>query len=292
VTPENKPGRIKKTRWFASLFIWWVMAVFFYLFIAADQTKVTGDVTAFGIATVLDGATKAGLPLLERDVQALTQLAQEVAKVNGVVNVSIIDHKNKIIAFTNPDQILAFSSTAPERKDGVRFWPHTLADGTQAICFSSDISYAGTKIGEVVVVMNARGASGLYTIFFLTAMVSLFVIVFVLLIIDFRGIQPLKAAIREKIGYWMRGDGALQAGREVICPVCGSHKPLTRSFLLEANLDRYPVVVPSRVEDGAAQRLLAQGVNLRDISRREDLGWLRRQMVHRCADIIKKLAGD
>ena len=289
---ENKPRRIKKTRWFISLFIWWVMAVFFYLFIAADQIKVTGDVTALGIATVRDGATKAGLPLLERDIQALTQLAQEVATVKGVVNVSIVDHKNKIIAFTNPDHLMAFSSTAPQRKDGVSFWPRTLADGTQTICFSGDINYAGTKIGEVFLVMDAREASGLITVFILTAMISLFVIVFVLLVVDFKGIQPLQSAIREKTCSWMGGDDTLPVEREVICPVCGSHKPLTRSFVQKANLDRYPVVRSSRIEDGAAQRLLTQGVNLRDISRREDLGWLRRQMVHRCADIIKKLAGD
>jgi hypothetical protein len=35
-----------------------------------------------------------------------------------------------------------------------------------------------------------------------------------------------------------------------------------------------------------------KGVNLREISRRDDLGWFRRQMIHRCADIIKKLSGD
>jgi hypothetical protein len=102
----------------------------------------------------------------------------------------------------------------------------------------------------------------------------------------------LKAALGERIRGWTDGYADLPDDREMICPVCGSHKPLSKSFLLQANLDRYPVVRSTRIENGAAQLLLAKGVNLREISRREDLGWLRRQMIHRCADIIKKLSGD
>lgn len=290
--PDNEPGRIKKTRWFICLFIWWVVAVFFYLFIAANETKLMNRVKATGIATVLDSATKAGLPLLERDVQSLTRLAQEISKVKGVVNVSIIDHKNKIIAFTNQDELLPVSSATTESKDGVGYWSQTLADGTEVVFFSGAISYAGTKIGEVFLAMDAEEAAGMTTVFFLTAMASLVLIMSVLLVIDFNGVQPLKAAIKAKLRSWVGSNGAVPDGREVICPVCGSHKPLTQSFLLDVNLNRYPFVRFARKENGAAHILRSKGINLRDISRREDLGWLRRQMVHRCADIIKKLAGD
>ena len=290
--PGDKPERINKTRWFTCLLIWWVVAVFFYLFIAAQEKNRVGRVTTKGIKTVLANAQQAGLPLLERNVQALTRLTQDVAGVKGVINVSIIDHKNKIIAFTNPDQLLSMSSKAVQQKDGVSYWPHTLDDGTRTVCFSSDIVYSGTKIGEIFLAMDASGPAGLNTAFFLSAMVSFLLIVFVLLVLDFNGVHPLKAALGERIRGWTDGYADLPDDREMICPVCGSHKPLSKSFLLQANLDRYPVVRSTRIENGAAQLLLAKGVNLREISRREDLGWLRRQMIHRCADIIKKLSGD
>lgn len=290
--PGDKPERINKTRWFTCLLIWWVVAVFFYLFIAAQEKNRAGRVTTKGIKTVLANAQQAGLPLLERNVQALTRLTQDVAGVKGVINVSIIDHKNKIIAFTNPDQLLSMSSKAVQQKDGVSYWPHTLDDGTRTVCFSSDIVYSGTKIGEIFLAMDASGPAGLNTAFFLSAMVSFLLIVFVLLVLDFNGVYPLKAALGERIRGWTDGYADLPDDREMICPVCGSHKPLSKSFLLQANLDRYPVVRSTRIENGAAQLLLAKGVNLREISRREDLGWLRRQMIHRCADIIKKLSGD
>jgi hypothetical protein len=152
--------------------------------------------------------------------------------------------------------------------------------------------YADTKIGEIFLAMDASGPAGLTTAFFLAAMVSFLLIVFVLLVLDFGGVHPLRAALEARIRGWREGDADLPDDREMVCPVCGSQKPLSRSFLLQANLDRYPVVRSMRKENGTAQLLMAKGVNLREISRREDLGWLRRQMIYRCADIIKKLSGD
>lgn len=290
--PDNTPGRIKKTRWFTCLVIWWVAAVFFYLFIAAHDNNRVGRVTAAGIKIVQVNAEQAGLPLLEQNVQALTRLTQDVARVKGVVNVSIIDHKNKIIAFTNPDQLLSMSSKASQQKDGVNYWPHILDDGTRAVCFSSDIIYAGTKIGEIFLAMDASGPSGLTTAFFLAALVSFLLIVFVLLVLDFHGVHALRAAMGVKIRAWAAGEEKPRDDREMICPVCGSHKPLSRSFMLRADLNRFPVVRSAQKGNDAAQILHSKGVNLREISRRDDLGWFRREMIHRCADIIKKLSGD
>jgi hypothetical protein len=244
--PETAPQRINLTRWFTWLFIWWIVAVFFYLFITAKENKAAERITTAGVAAVQDSATKAAMPLLERDIRSLTQLAREVSTRKDVVNVSIIDHKNKIIAFTNPDQPLQASSASVKLREDVSYWPHTLDDGSRTICFTGDISYAGTKIGEVVLSMGAGSTSQFGTVFLLTAMLSLLLIVFSLLVIDFKGIQPLKRAIYTKIRSWTGDDDILADGREVVCPVCGSHKPLTRSYLLEANLDRHTVVRPTK----------------------------------------------
>lgn len=290
--PDNKPGRIRKTRWFVCLLVWWLLAVFFYLFITAKETRMVATVTANGVDHVIKNAHKAGLPLLERDVQALTKLVQDMSVLQGVVNASVIDHKNKIIAFSNQNQLPLRSSGPVDRKDGVDYWNQTLDSGSQVICFSGDINYAGTKIGEVFLVMDAGGGAALRTIFFWTALGSLIAVLFVLLVIDFNGIRPLKAAAKWRIRSWIGKDRELPDRRELVCPVCGSMKPLDRSFLLEVNLDRYPVVRPAGKSSGNTNPLFRDGVNLREISRREDLGWLRRQMIHRCADIIKKLAGE
>lgn len=290
--PEEKRRRIGKTRWFVWLLAWWLLAVFFYFFIAAKETRMVEAVTANGVALVSKSADKAGLPLLERDVQALTKLVQEMSGLQGVVDVSIIDHKNKIIAFSNRNQLPSASSDRVKMKEGVGYWNQTLDSGNRVICFSGDINYAGTKIGEVFLVMAAGGGADLRTIFFWTAFGALIAILFTLLIIDFHGIRSLKAAVKDRIRQWIGKDRALPDRRELACPVCGSLKPLNRSFLLEVNLDRYPVVRTAERDSLNAPPLFRDGINLREISRREDLGWLRRQMIHRCADIIRKLTGE
>ncbi|WP_319525593.1 hypothetical protein [uncultured Desulfosarcina sp.] len=290
--PEEKRGRIRITRWFVWLFAWWLLAVFFYLFIAAKETRMVEAVTANGVGTVLKSTARAGLPLLERDVQALTKLVREMAGLQGVVDASIVDHKNKIIAFSNRNQLPSTSSVQVNTKEGVGYWNQTLDSGERVVCFSGDINYAGTKIGEVFLVMDAGGGVNLRTIFFWAALCVLVAILFTLLVIDFNGVRSLKAAAKERIASWTGKDLALHDRRELVCPVCGSMKPLNRSFLLEVNLDRYPVLRPAGGNSGNANPLFHDGINLREISRREDLGWLRRQMIHRCADIIKKLAGE
>lgn len=249
-------------------------------------------VTANGVAMVSKSADKAGLPLLERDVQALTKLVQETSGLQGVVDVSIIDHKNKIIAFSNRSQLPSTSSDQVNLKNGVGYWNQTLDSGDRVICFSGDINYAGTKIGEVFLVMDAGGGTDLRTIFFWTAFGALIAVLFVLLLIDFHGIRSLKAAAKERIQSWIGRNRMLSDRRELVCPVCGSLKPLNRSFLLEVNLDRYPVLRTAEMDNVNATPLFRDSINLREISRREDLGWLRRQMIHRCADIIKKLSGE
>ena len=290
--PEKKRRRIRKIRWFVWLLAWWLLAVFFYLFIAARESRIIEAVTANGVALVSKSADKAGLPLLERNVQSLTKLVQETSGLQGVVDVSIVDHKNKIIAFSNRNQLPSTSSARAKLKEGVGYWNQTLGSGDRVICFSGDINYAGTKIGEVFLVMAAGGGADLRTIFSWTAFGALIAVLFVLLLIDFHGIRSLKAAVKDRIRHWIGKDRALPDHRELVCPVCGNLKPLNRSFLLEINLDRYPVVRTAERDRVNPTPLFREGINLREISRREDLGWLRRQMIHRCADIIKKLAGE
>ena len=290
--PDNDSGRINKTRWFICLFIWWVLAVFMYLYIASRENSQIGEVTKAGIPTILENATKAALPLLERDVQSLTGLARQMASQKNVVNVAIIDHKNKIIAYTDPEQPVPPVAATADHQNGVSHWQYTLEDGTRAVCFSADIDYAETKIGEVILVMAAGDFKNLTVVFTFATLISLVLVIFGLLLLDFKGISPLMTVTMERFRSWSGQHGTLADGREVICPLCGTHKPLTRTFLIDVSVDHHPALRPTRNEAGTATMQTQRGIRLREIARREDLGWLRRQIVIRCADIIKKLAGE
>ncbi|PID40957.1 MAG: hypothetical protein CR984_00520 [Proteobacteria bacterium] len=291
VKSGNGRNRITIIHWLAWLSIWWVAAVFSYMFIAASRTDHADDVMQAGLKTVMKSADQAGLPLLERDVQALTRLMQHAAKQKGVLSCAIIDHKNKIIAFSDPEPLLSIPFTSVRYKDGVAYWHHRYA-GTPAICFATEITYAGTKIGQVFLAMDADSSNGLVTVFLVLAFVSLLVIVITLLIIEFHGVRPLKTAVSNQIHRWIGGATDRSDGRDVICPLCGQNKPLGRSVMTPPRSDRHARVGQATAQNGSTQTAFSQGIDLRELSRRDDLGWLRKQIIHRCADIIKTLAGD
>ncbi len=290
--PDKQIGRIKKTRWFIVLSVWWLAASGFYLAIVAGEQRRDDMTRAAGIDIAVTSARAAGMPLLERDVRALTQLVQDVARKPGVVSASIIDHKNKIIAFSDANRIIpAAPPSVTVQADGARFWTQTLASGGRAICFSADIDFAGTKIGEAFLAMDGSEESDLTATFFISAVVSLLIILVILLAIDFHGLRPLRSALVNGIRRWVGTEDSLPEGQLATCPLCGSHKPLTRSFFMQADLDRFPVVREDGTHLKTVRILQAHGIRLEDLSQRDDLGWFRRQLVHRCADIIKKIAG-
>ena len=292
---ESSPAKrkqIKKSRWFACLALWWVIAACFYLYLSNKEKRMVEDVIVSGVEAGRKSAENAGLPLLERDVQALTRLARSVAETPGVVSMSIIDHKNKIIAFTDVGSLFQAPADKVEADGGVSYWPRTLPDGRRVICFSADIEFSGTKIGEVILAKDTRDTGAWRILFISLAAVSLGLIVFALLVADFHGIAPLWAALKQKVYGWIGIEDGLPGELDVVCPLCGHQKPFTRSFLLQANLNRYPVLRTSATDIRSAQLLDTTGIHLREIAGRHDLGWFRLQVIHRCADIIKRLAGN
>jgi len=160
------------------------------------------------------------------------------------------------------------------------------------IFFSAPIYFSGTKIGEVLVARSAGNTGTWRLVFIGCAVASLLIIGFALLVADYHGIRPLRTAVLQRWRRWIGGEAESAAEHDLICPLCGHQKPLTRTFMLEANLDRYPVLRAAALGNPGSQLLNATGLHLREIARRTDLGWFRLQMIHRCADIIKRLAGD
>ncbi|GAB6907595.1 hypothetical protein DESC_240025 [Desulfosarcina cetonica] len=284
------PGVIHKSRWFTCLLVWWVIAVLVYFLLAAKADRLTQRVIASGIQTVGTYAGKAALPLLEHDIQALTRLAQELGRLHGVLNVFIIDHKYKIITFADVDRLLPMPSASVDRQDNVTYRPCRLLDGTSAICFSADILYADTKIGEVLMAKDTNAVGAWRTAFFLTALVSFLLMGGILLVMDFRGIRPLVMATRDQLRAWSGGRAAGTDGGEImVCPLCGCQNPLNQTSLADGNPPFHPIdhSATRRVKTVPAES--TRVVTLSEMCLRGDLDWLRRKIYLRCVDIIKTL---
>ena len=88
------------------LFAWWIVCAVAYLFITLKIEALQQTISRNGIASTRKLVQKAGLPLLERDMHMLSQMLDEIAGNPDIVYASIVDHKNKTIAYTSPGLLL------------------------------------------------------------------------------------------------------------------------------------------------------------------------------------------
>jgi hypothetical protein len=79
-------------------------------------------------------------------------------------------------------------------------------------------------------------------------------------------------------------------GSLVTCPLCGMHKPLSDKVFQHSKLDRFLTLGNSQDGPNAANVAHDKKINIDDLAKKEDLSWMRRQVIRRCTEIINNLA--
>ena len=79
-------------------------------------------------------------------------------------------------------------------------------------------------------------------------------------------------------------------GSRITCPLCGTHKPLSDKVFHHSHLDRFLTLGRSQEGPDAANISRNKRIDLDDLAKKEDLSRMRRQIIQRCTEIIKKLA--
>lgn len=287
---EKDAVGIKKSRLFLCVGIWWIVMAIVYLMISFKVEEIKKDITKTGVALLQEISDKISLPLLERDVNSLSKILQQVGKKPGVLFSSIVDHKNKIIAYTDISQLIPVKTENINRSDHISFWEASATDHNRIINFSTDVSYAGTKIGEIFLAFSANRINRIQHIFVLAASSSFIILVIVLAGLYFKSFKSirdqLKTRYRPKVSY----PTGFSEGCDIICPLCGEKQPFPREGFTAFNLDSFLITqsVQDKLDPGKFHP--SRGIRLSEISNREDLTWLKRQVIFRCTEIIKKLA--
>jgi tRNA A-37 threonylcarbamoyl transferase component Bud32 len=124
------------------------------------------DVYQLGSSVTQKLATKTGPLLLEKNILSLNMAISEAATSEGVIFAGIIDHEDKIVAHTDPNLVSQpFTPVKDARRvrviEKVSIDEGSLPDNREIICFSSDVTYAGIRIGKLYLVQSA---SGLYSV--------------------------------------------------------------------------------------------------------------------------------
>ena len=78
-------------------------------------------------------------------------LLNDTAQKKGVVYASVLDHRNKVVAFTGIGQLVPNMTETKRSIEQVLIWEGGFTSHAKILNFASDVNYAGTKIGEILI---------------------------------------------------------------------------------------------------------------------------------------------
>ena len=256
--------------------IWWLAMLIGYAIITFRSDRHTGKLKASGIAITKEFSELVSLPLLEKNDLTIHSLLTDAASKKDVIYASVVDHRNKIIAFTGTGHLMPNMTDAAHSVEKVSVWEGGFASHAKFLNFASDVTYAGTKIGEIFIGLSTGETFRTRSLFLIIAVSSCLALLVLILVFRYRSIG---ASIDPDLN-----------GSLVTCPLCGTYKPLSDKVFQHSNLDRFLTLGNSQDGPNAANVAHDKRINIEDLAKKEDLSWMRRQIIQRCSEIIKNLA--
>lgn len=163
-------------RFLMSLAVWFVVCLMLYGLIHIRENNHTRQLILTGVAISKDVSSQSGLPLLEKNFDLLGRFLEKITAKPGVVFASIIDHKNKLIAYTDQDQFLTLKKQKSGAMENVSYWRISGLNNQKVMNFSSEITFSDTRVGEVFISLAAENLDRLRYMFAYLSIITLIVI--------------------------------------------------------------------------------------------------------------------
>jgi hypothetical protein len=219
-----------------------------------------------GIKIIQELSNHVRVPLLERDAQAIRTLLVDATKRENVVYASVADHQNEIIAFLGGEQARPAGDKATRKIDQIMFWEGGIANHNKIVSFASEIAFSGTNL----------------------AIFSVLILLLLIFFVRFRSIITfplnLKTYFRRSPQINTKPEPSL-----INCPMCGAQKRLYSEVFNPSQPERMIGKKVSKTGSKAGWPANSEGIDLTELANREDLLWVKRQVILRCAEIIQKL---
>ena len=264
--------------------IWWLVMLSAYSILSVHDNHLKHRLKSAGIELTKEFANLVSLPLLEKDSPSIHKLLTEAANRPGVFYASVVDHRNKVVAFTGTGHLMPDMTATAQPVENVSIQEGGFASHARIVNFVSDITYAGTKIGEIFIGLSTPKAIQTRKIFLIIAVVS--GLLLLLLIVLFR--YPSIKASLTKIYRTSPSATKIETSAKAVsvdCPLCGTPKPLSASIFKQSTMDS---LLTSKT---IKQHVNVSGVadNPEKDAKADNLSRLRRQIILRCTEIIKRL---
>ncbi len=284
LTNNDVPGKDITIRLLSALIIWFIFFTVCYVFLFLKDDHRKEELTKIGIFISKDIASQAGLPLLEKNLDRLGQLLEEVSERPGVVYASIIDHKNKLIAYTDQKQFLTLNQAGWSVLDDIQYSRVTETNNRTVINFSSEVTFSGTRIGEIFISLATQKISSKRQLFLGAAFLSLMLILAIFVSVQKKMELPLW--IRLKALFLRKGAANMPAANnlQINCPLCGKESNISSKEFALFSLNQFSIL---RATSGEKEPIL-----LNDLQRAEEMTWLKQRIVIQCTEIITKLTAN
>jgi hypothetical protein len=288
----QQPGFRLDTRYVIyGIVIWWLAMLLGYSIISFRSDRHKNRLTESGIKMTRRFSENVSLPLLEKNDQTIQSLLTDTASKKDVVYALVVDHRNKVIAFTGTGHLMPEMTDAADTVEMISVWEGGFASHDKILNFASEVTYAGTKIGEIFIGLSTGESYQTRNIFLIIAGLSCLALLIFILVFRYRS----ASRYLRKIFNFNRSRATTETtGNEslIICPLCGTHKPISDRLFHRSNLDR--ILTRGSANDRPNTFSVARGdsIDISDLAKKEDLSWMRRQIIARCTDIIRKLAAD
>ncbi|WDP92891.1 MAG: hypothetical protein HUN04_25475 [Desulfobacter sp.] len=261
--------------------VWFIISFILYLGIHLAETRQKQRLIKTGVAISKDISSQSGLPLLEKKFDLLSQRIENIKQKPEVIFASIIDHKNKLIAYTDQDQFFTLNRDQSGEQDGVIYWKISNTNNKKIMNFSSDITFSGTRVGEVFISLAANGIGFIRKIFFMVAAMGVLAIFISFGLVRY---QDFLAWWKSK-AYSVSAPGEpeinSEEGARFFCPMCSRQSSFSQRICSGEKLEDFPVIQNYSRE--------YKEVLLENLNTVEELEWLKRRIIARSAKIITKL---
>ena len=273
---------------FVGVVVWWLVMLVAYSFLSWRVNHLQNRLTKTGTDLTTELANRVSLPLLENDSPSIHRLLTETAGKPGVFYASVVDHRNKVVAFTGTGHLMPDMTSTARRIEKVTIREGGFASHAKIVNFVSDITYAGTTIGELFIGLSSPGAVQTRKIFSIIAVVSGLILLLLVIVFRYQSIRESLAKILPTT--LSTADITTDAeSTKIACPLCGARKPLSASLFKQSSLDPHLkgglMTQNGNMNPGiAGNEKDRQAQNVSD-----ELSQLKSRIILRCAEIIKKL---
>lgn len=271
------------------LVIWWLAMLIAYSIFTLRVNHLKDELRQSGVKITHEFSSLVSLPLLEKNSLSISKLLTDAASRADVIYASVVDHRNKVVAFTGTGHLMPDMTEAARSVDKVSMWEGGFASHARILNFVSDVTYAGTKIGEIFIGLSTPETFQTRKQFLFIAISSCLILLFLFAVFRY---QTIKAFMMKYLNF-NRSNALMDPtinSSLISCPLCGTQQTLSRKLFKQSSLDKFLTTGDSRLESNPGDIADSKRIDSQELQKNEDLSWIRRQIILRCTEIINKLA--